>query len=326
MQWVYNMKRKHSTIDMTTVMNGRLLIASVLFLSLSVVPQSPHPPFSKGGQGGIVLAQQVQTTDKCDYKTVYKVIDGDTVKILVNGKEVKVRLIGIDTPETVHPEKDVEWFGKEATRKLREWVEGKTVCLKMDRDKTQDIDKYGRLLRYLWLGNFFVNAELVKQGYAFAYTKYPFQYLEDFRKYARNARENNRGLWNQEKQKEWGNKVRKNKEVAKTCGYEGTICPENAIYYKGEFKTVRFFVRKSYDSGKAIFLNSGKNSHDFHNFTTVIFTDDRHKFPKEPDEYYWGKTIDVTGEIREYEDRAEIILKNPSQIKIRSQERIPTPN
>lgn len=292
-----------------TVMNRRLLIVSVLFLSLSVLSLYS------------VLAQPVQTTNECDYKTVSKVIDGDTVKILMNGEEVKVRLIGIDTPETVHPNKDVEWFGKEAAKKLKQMVEGKTVCLKMDRDKTQDIDKYGRLLRYLWLDNLFVNAELVKQGYAFAYTNYPFQYLEEFRKYARDARENNRGVYNPEKQKEWGDKVRKNKEIAKTCGSEGTICPEDAINYTGKVRTVRFFVRKSYDSGKAIFLNSKINFLDAYNFTAVIFAGNRYKFPKAPDEYYWGKTIDVTGRIKKYESRAEIILEKPSQIKIKEHTR-----
>ncbi|MBI5025711.1 MAG: thermonuclease family protein [Nitrospirae bacterium] len=303
-------------------MNRRLLIITVLFLSLST--PSPFHLFTLTAQ----IEDSHRTASECDYRTIHKVIDGDTVsvrisaserisdKILINGDEVKVRLIGIDTPETVHPMMDVEWFGKEATRKLRGWVEGKTVCLKMDRDRTQDVDKYGRLLRYLWLNNFLVNAELVKQGYAFAYTKYPFQYLEDFRKYARDARKNNRGLWNSKKQKEWEDKVRKNKEIAKTCGYEGTICPEEALNYISEVKTVRFFVRKSYDSGKAIFLNSKNNFQDPDNFTAVIFTDDRHKFPKAPDEYYWGRTIDVTGKIKEHEGRAEIILENPSQIKI----------
>lgn len=261
----------------------------------------------------------VATTNECDYKTVYKVIDGDTVKILMDGEEFSVRLIGISTPETVHPMKDVEWFGKEAAKKLRGWVEGKTVCLKMDRDKTQDVDKYGRLLRYLWLENLFVNAELVKQGYAFAYTNYPFQYLEEFRKYARDARENNRGLWNPENRKRWEDRARKNEEIAKTCGDEGTICPKKAINYIGKVKTVRFFVRKSYDSGKAIFLNSKNNFKDTDNFTAVIFLDYKNKFPKEPSEYYWGRTLDVTGEIKEYEGRAEIILNHPSQIRIKSQ-------
>ncbi|HCC68439.1 MAG TPA: hypothetical protein DEP99_00915, partial [Nitrospiraceae bacterium] len=257
-----------------------------------------------------------QTANKCDYRTVHKVIDGDTVKILINGDEVKVRLRGVDAPEIGHPMMDVAWFGKEAARKLRKWVEGKTVCLKMDIDKTQDVDKHGRLLRYLWLNNFFVNAELVKQGYAFAYTKHPFQYLEDFRKYVRDARKNNRGLWNTGKQKEWENKIRKNKEIAKTCGYKDTICPEEASNYISKAKTVRFFVRKSHDSGKAIFLNSKNNFEDPDNFTAVIFRDNRYKFPKEPAEYYWGRTIDVTGRIKEQEGRAEIVLKNPSQIKI----------
>lgn len=251
---------------------------------------------------------------KCEYQIVSKVIDGDTFE-LSDGR--RVRLIGVDTPETVDPREDVQWFGREAAKKLKGWISGRKVCLKRDIDKTQDMDSYGRLLRYVWIEEvFFVNAELIKQGYGFVYTSYPFQYLEEFRRHEREARENNRGLWNRKKQEIWESEVERNRSLARTCGRGNTICPQDAIKHIGEYRTVRFFVRKSYDSGKVVFLNSKNDFRDPYNFTAVILEDDKNKFPKEPADYYWGKTVDVTGRIVEYEGRAEMVLENRSQIKI----------
>lgn len=273
----------------------------------------------------------------CNFQTASRVIDGDTFEL---SDGTRIRLLGVDTPEVVDPRKDVQWFGKEASRKLKEWIEGETVCLRQDPDKTQNIDKYGRLLRYAWKGisenqalnqetphGFFVNAELIKQGYGFAYTKYPFQYMEDFRRYEREARENNRGLWDLLAQKRWEEEIITNRTFAETCGIREkespsvpdkteTICPENAINHIGQYKTVRFFVRKSYDSGRAVFLNSKNNFKDPDNFTAVIFKQDKSRFPPEPADLYMGKTVDVRGRIVEYEGRAEIILKDKSQIKV----------
>jgi endonuclease YncB( thermonuclease family) len=124
------------------------------------------------------------------WRTVTRVIDGDTI-VLDHGE--KVRLIGVDTPETKHAQKPVEFFGHEATAFTRNLVERKSVRLEYD---WQRRDKYGRTLGYVYLeGGTFVNAEIVKQGYGFAYTKYPFRYLEQFRALQREAREALRGLW-----------------------------------------------------------------------------------------------------------------------------------
>jgi micrococcal nuclease len=121
---------------------------------------------------------------------VKRVIDGDTI-LLANGE--RVRLIGVDTPETKHPQKPVERFGKEAYLFTKKMVEGKEVRLEYDWKRR---DKYGRLLAYAYLmDGTFLNAEIIKQGYGFAYTKYPFKYLEEFRKHEREARESKRGLW-----------------------------------------------------------------------------------------------------------------------------------
>lgn len=91
---------------------------------------------------------------------VTRVIDGDTIE-LENGK--RVRYLGINTPESVDPRKPVECFGKEASFKNKELVLNKKVVLEKD---ISEIDKYGRLLRYVYVDNIFVNLELIKQGYA----------------------------------------------------------------------------------------------------------------------------------------------------------------
>ena len=122
-----------------------------------------------------------------------RVIDGDTI-VLSNGE--KVRLIGVDTPETKHPQKPVEYYGKEATAFTKKMVGGKVVKLKYD---VQRRDEYDRLLAYVYLMNgTFLNAEIIKQGYGHAYTRFPFKYMEEFKQYEKEARENKRGLWTKE--------------------------------------------------------------------------------------------------------------------------------
>lgn len=121
---------------------------------------------------------------------VTRVIDGDTIQ-LENGKTV--RYIGIDTPETKDPRKSLQCFGKEALGKNKELIEGKRVRLEKDVSET---DKYGRLLRYVYVGDIFVNDYLVRQGYANASTFPPdVKYQEMFIQAQQEARENKRGLW-----------------------------------------------------------------------------------------------------------------------------------
>ena len=127
--------------------------------------------------------------------TVTRVVDGDTLEVSIAGRIEKVRLIGVDTPETVHPQKPVEYFGKEASAFTRRMVEGKTVRLEPDTQNTNR-DKYNRLLRYVYLPDGrLLNAEIISQGYGHAYTRFPFSKMEEFRALEREAREANRGLW-----------------------------------------------------------------------------------------------------------------------------------
>lgn len=125
---------------------------------------------------------------------VKKVVDGDTID-LDNGE--KVRYIGIDTPETKHPTKGVQCFGKKASEENVRLVEGKTVRLEKN---VSERDRYGRLLRFVYVqtpqGELFVNDYLVRQGFAHAVTFPPDVTLKDrFREAETEARDANRGLW-----------------------------------------------------------------------------------------------------------------------------------
>ncbi len=121
---------------------------------------------------------------------VTRVIDGDTIEI--EGGE-RVRYIGIDTPETVDPRKPVQCFGVEASKKNKEMVEGKIVRLEKD---ITDRDKYNRLLRYIYVGDIFINLELVKQGFAYSYSYPPdIKYQDQIVNAQQEAKDANRGLW-----------------------------------------------------------------------------------------------------------------------------------
>lgn len=128
---------------------------------------------------------------------VLKVVDGDTLSVDIRGKKEVVRLLGIDTPETVDPRKPVQCFGKAASDKMKTFVAGKSVIL-IDDSTQGNRDKYNRLLRYVYLPDkvrTFVNGEMVKQGYAFSYKEYPTKMLVRFNAWEKYAREHSLGLW-----------------------------------------------------------------------------------------------------------------------------------
>jgi micrococcal nuclease len=149
---------------------------------------SPAVPMTTNQKLGETVSQNKSEANTIK---VTRVIDGDTIEI--EGGE-RVRYIGIDTPETVDPRKPVQCFGVEASNKNKELVEGKTVRLEKD---ITDRDKYNRLLRYVYVGDTFINLELVKQGFAYSYSYPPdIKYQEQFVKSQQEAREAKRGLWN----------------------------------------------------------------------------------------------------------------------------------
>lgn len=129
---------------------------------------------------------------------VTKVYDGDTFQIKIDGQPASVRLIGIDTPETIDPRRPVGCFGKKSSDETKRLLEGKVVTLSKDVSET---DKYNRLLRYVFLPisggeSLFVNDYLVRQGFAKTLTYPPdIKYNDRFLQAEKEARENLRGLW-----------------------------------------------------------------------------------------------------------------------------------
>ena len=126
--------------------------------------------------------------------TVVEVVDGDTIKAIVFGKVETIRLIGIDTPETVHPSEAVECFGPNASQAARV-LRGRLVMLEADPSQG-DRDRYGRLLRYVFLDGRNFNRYLIAEGFAHEYTyDGPYRHQAEFKAAERQSRATGKGLW-----------------------------------------------------------------------------------------------------------------------------------
>lgn len=137
--------------------------------------------------------------------TVDRVVDGDTFETTINGIQEKIRLIGVDTPETVKPNSPVQPYGPEASKFSKETLTGQEVYIDFD---AQQRDKYGRLLAYVHLkdGTFF-NAKLVKEGYARVATYPPnVKHVSLFVALLKEARDYKRGFWSLN-QDPWGGDI-----------------------------------------------------------------------------------------------------------------------
>jgi len=134
--------------------------------------------------------------DECDWMGVDRVIDGDTIK-LVDG--TSVRMVGIDTPETVHPRKPVQWCGPEASRWTKNMFKDvDTVCLITD-EKNDKLDKYGRRLAYPFTPDGTdVCAELVERGLARGYYYFPMEREAEFRSLEKSAQDAEIGIWSKD--------------------------------------------------------------------------------------------------------------------------------
>lgn len=221
---------------------------------------------------------------------VKDVADGDTVSLQTG--EV-VRLIGIDAPEAGQPGADIS----------KDYL---TLLIKSKNVKVEGTgkDKYGRLLAYVYYKDIFVNAEILRHGYAVVRYYGPKEpYWKKFKKIEKEAEKNKRGLWA-------FNVFQSSEKIQKAT----VVSWKDADKYYGEVKTVEGKIVDTYNSGKACFLN-------FHpdwrrHFSAVIFASDFYKFPDSPEDYYLYKNVRVKGLIKEYQGKPEIILKNKKQIEI----------
>jgi endonuclease YncB( thermonuclease family) len=224
--------------------------------------------------------------------TVKHVIDGDTV-IAATGE--KVRYVGIDTAELASEERPAQFFAEEAKKANKEMVEGKTIRLELDVEKT---DKHGRLLAYIFLKDgTFVNAKLIEKGYARAYFIPPnIKYYSQFKKLEKEAMKDRKGLWS---------------DPDSTT----PIPHSEAIRHIGKFRFVEGVVKNIRKTDKAVHLNFGENPDD--DFTAVIFERDFQRFKEKGIDManYKGKTVTVYGKIKLYRG-TEIVVSFPEDIKI----------
>lgn len=136
-----------------------------------------------------------QNTDVVGYYSVTAVYDGDTIGINMSGKTERIRLIGVDTPETKDPDLPIQCYGPESSAYTESNLLGKEVRLESD-PTNQNRDRYDRLLRYVYLKDGVLwNLKLIEEGYGFAYLRYPFKKLKTFEASENYAKSTDKGLW-----------------------------------------------------------------------------------------------------------------------------------
>jgi micrococcal nuclease len=160
-----------------------------------------------------VHAAELKTAGSADIQRMLRAevvdhVDGDTVRVRIAnppegiGVVETIRMLGVDTPETVHPNKELEYFGAEASDFTKARLLNQNVYLAFDWDLR---DRYGRLLAYIYTAHTAnaasgtiaacFNAVLIREGYAHAYTRFAFQFADEFRALEQEARRERRGLW-----------------------------------------------------------------------------------------------------------------------------------
>lgn len=167
----------------------------VLVVAIAVLVLGGEKGGRSGGPGerGDDPAEAGSPDDSGVGVTVTRVVDGDTVEVSLGGETEDVRYIGVDTPESVAPGEPVECFGKRASGFNQRLVEGRMVRLSFDDERR---DRYGRLLAYVHLGPLFVNAELVRRGYARTLAIPPNTgHAQLFARLQQEAGDAGRGLW-----------------------------------------------------------------------------------------------------------------------------------
>ena len=183
---------------------------------------------------------------------VTEIINGDTIRVGHGYRNTTVQLLGVDTPETVHPDKPAEPFGHEASEFTRRTLHGKRVHLEFE--PSNKMDRYGRLLAYIYLsdGTLF-NAALIKMGYARVIAPFHFRHYEEFHNYEQEARADGKGIWAERTKplqtpskisgKIIGNKKSKIYHLPGQANYD--IKEENRVYFDTEEEAIRAGYRKT---------------------------------------------------------------------------------
>lgn len=175
------------------------LVTAVFLLVLSRVNAAPTPTGSAPTSPPAPLLREERGDSSTSTNAlILRAVDGDTLEAdFGDGTKVKIRLLGVNTPESVDPRRPVECFGKEASKHMASLVDGKRVLLASD-PQADEVDVYGRLLRNVFLEDGTdVNAALVRDGYAYAYLDFPLnkQRKVELSRLQAEAKAAERGLW-----------------------------------------------------------------------------------------------------------------------------------
>lgn len=147
-----------------------------------------------------MIISYIKEGNNIKQNTLYKVnyiYDGDTISILYKSKQKTIRLLGIDTPETVDPRKTIQCFGEKASLKTKELLNNRSISLVFNLNREQK-DKYNRYLGYVYRDDGLdINKYLIENGYAKEYTYgKPYDRQKEFKKLEKQAKEKSIGLWN----------------------------------------------------------------------------------------------------------------------------------
>jgi micrococcal nuclease len=237
------------------------------------------------------------------------VYDGDTFR---STDSAVVRLLGIDAPESYQPGGDV------ARDILEKYVAGREVRLESD---SADKDQYGRLLRYVYVGDTMVNLEMVRKGYAaFRMFQATLKYQDTLAKAEEEAARTGRGLWSFNVFAPPSIELLKEKVRAESLkadsGKPGirVVSWLDAGQYQGKLVTVDGTVVATYNSGKVCHLNFHEDYRKY--FSVAVFSQDFPKFPAKPEDYYLKRHVRVTGIVKDYKGAPEIIATDEGQIEV----------
>lgn len=190
-----------------------------------------------------VSVKPFQEPVKQDGYKVVSVVDGDTIKVSINGTTETLRIIGLDTPETVDPRKPVQCFGKEASNKAKELLSGKTVVL--EADSTQgERDKYQRLLRYVFINGTDYGKYMIANGYAHEYTyNLPYKYQTEYKNAQKTAETNKLGFWSPSAC---------NGNTTSSTTTTTTQTTTTGKYYTSSYSTSKYYYPEACDGWKSL--------------------------------------------------------------------------
>ncbi|MBM3314367.1 thermonuclease family protein [candidate division WOR-3 bacterium] len=256
---------------------------------------------------GLVLLLAVATGTR-----VVLVYDGDT---FMTSDSARVRLLGIDAPESYQPGGDIS---RDMLEKL---VLSRDVRLEAD---VVGQDDYGRLLRYVWVGDTMVNAELVARGYAVPRMfQDSLRYWDTLLALEQSAARTGRGLWSFNVFQPPTLELLRARVAAESTTAETTagglqvVSWLDAGNYIGRLVAVEGTVVATHNSGRVCHLNFHQDYRRY--FTVAIFGQDFGKFPPQPENHYLRRRVRVTGLVKEYKGAPEIIANDPGQIEILGQ-------